>query len=168
MYTTDGQGILDGYLNLRRKVAIHLSLVVSLGKALNHLHMKWLEWNKFVQKRRRFEFTTKEKTGKKQFRFEDLATHIEYGGNLKNIHRSLVNHTRIAWDYQNYKRFNTRGLINCMETGIINFFFKECKALLADGVNRFLIKSRAGIQFTLKRKLDSIHTGNGLYGWGEK
>jgi hypothetical protein len=50
--TTDWQGILDGYLNLKRKVAIHLSLVGSLGKALNHLHIKWLDWDEFVQKRR--------------------------------------------------------------------------------------------------------------------
>jgi hypothetical protein len=53
-----------------------------------------------------------------QFRFEDLSTKTVYDGNLKNIHRSLVNHARIGYDHENYSRFNTRGLINCMETGI--------------------------------------------------
>jgi hypothetical protein len=38
---------------------------------------------------------------------------------------------------------------------------------LADGVTRFLIKSRAGIQFTPKRKLDILHIGNGLCGCGK-
>jgi hypothetical protein len=75
-----------------------------------------------------------------------------YDGNLKNIHRSFVNHTRIGDDYENYNRFNTIGLINCMESGIFNFSFKECKAPMADGIARFFIKSRVGIQFTPKRK----------------
>jgi hypothetical protein len=74
-----------------------------------------------------------------------------YDDNLKNIHRSLVNHARIGYDHENYSRFNTRGLINCMETGISDFYFKECKAPMADGTARFLIKSRAGIQFAPKK-----------------
>jgi hypothetical protein len=74
-----------------------------------------------------------------------------YDGTLKNIHRSLVNHARIDYDYENYCRFNTRGLINCMETGISNFYFKEYKAPMGDGIARFFIKSRAGIQFTPKK-----------------
>jgi hypothetical protein len=90
-----------------------------------------------------------------------------YDGNLKNIHRSLVNHARIGYDYENYSRFNTRGLINCMKTGISNFYFKNCQAPMADGIARFFIKSRAGIQFTLKRKLDILHTGNGLCSCGK-
>jgi hypothetical protein len=40
-----------------------------------------------------------------------------------------------------------------METEISNFLFKECKTSIADGLMRFLMKSRAGIQFTPKRKL---------------
>jgi hypothetical protein len=86
---------------------------------------------------------------------------------LKNINISLVNHARIVYDYEMYDRFNTRGLINCMETGISNFYFKEYKASMVDGVARFYVKSRAGIQFTPKRKFDSLHTGNGLYSCGK-
>jgi hypothetical protein len=54
------------------------------------------------------------------------------------------------------------GLINCMETEISNFFFKECIVPKADGLMRFLVKSRAGIQFTPKRKFDILHQGNGF------
>jgi hypothetical protein len=36
---------------------------------------------------------------------------------------------------------------------------------LGDDVTRFLIKSRAGVQFIPKRKLDIFHIGNGLCGY---
>jgi hypothetical protein len=49
-----------------------------------------------------------------------------------------------------------------METGISNFYFKECKAPMADGIARFFIKPRAGIQFTPKRNLDILHIRKGL------
>jgi hypothetical protein len=61
----------------------------------------------------------------------------------------------------------TREVLSIVWNGVSNFFFKECKAPLADGVTRFLIKSRAGIQFTPKRKHDILHTGNGLYNCGK-
>jgi hypothetical protein len=68
----------------------------------------------------------------------------------------------MKYDYENYSRFNTRNLITCLETGISNFYFRDCKAPLADGVVRFFVKSRAGIQFTPKRKHDILHQGDGL------
>jgi hypothetical protein len=40
MSTTDGRGILDGYLIMMRKMAKHLSLIHSLEEALNHLGTK--------------------------------------------------------------------------------------------------------------------------------
>jgi hypothetical protein len=43
MSTTDGRGILDGYLNIRKKVAKHLSLIDSLEQALKYLRIKWLD-----------------------------------------------------------------------------------------------------------------------------
>jgi hypothetical protein len=61
MYTTSGRGILDGYLNLKREVAKHLSLIDSLEEALNHLRIKWLNWDEFVEKRRKFEWTRNDK-----------------------------------------------------------------------------------------------------------
>jgi hypothetical protein len=54
-----------------------------------------------------------------------------------------------------------------MEAGITNFYFKECKAPMADGIARFFIKSRAGIQFTPKRKHDIFNTGSGLCSCGK-
>jgi hypothetical protein len=41
-----------------------------------------------------------------------------------------------------------------METGVSNFFFKEGKAPIADGVTRFLIKSEQA--FSLLRKEGTI------------
>jgi hypothetical protein len=86
MSTNDGKGILGGYLGFKRKVEKHLRLIDSLGKTLNRLHIKWLDWDEFKEKRRRIEWTTNKKTGKRMFRFEDLTTHANYDGNLKNTH----------------------------------------------------------------------------------
>jgi hypothetical protein len=69
----------------------------------------------------------------------------------------------LDYNYENYSRFNTRGLINYMETGISNFYFKECKAPISHGVARFYIKSRADIQFIPKWKYDILYAENGLY-----
>jgi hypothetical protein len=41
-------------------------------------------------------------------------------------------------------------LIKYRETGTSNFFFKECKELMEDGLMRFLVRSSAGIQFIPK------------------
>jgi hypothetical protein len=49
-----------------------------------------------------------------------------------------------------------------MKTRVSIFFFKECKAPLADGLMRFLVKSRAGIQFTPRRKFDILYQGSGF------
>jgi hypothetical protein len=53
--TTDGQGILDDNLNMKKKVAKHLNVIDSLEEALNHLKIKWLDWDEFVEKRRMFD-----------------------------------------------------------------------------------------------------------------
>jgi hypothetical protein len=55
MSTSDGKGIFDGYLNIEKKAAKHLSLIGSRGGALNHLSIKWLDWDEYKGKRRRFE-----------------------------------------------------------------------------------------------------------------
>jgi hypothetical protein len=112
---------------MKKKVAKHLSLIDFLEEALNHLRIKWLDWNEFGEKRREFEWTGNEKTDKTQYRYQDKTTSAVYDGNFKNIHRSLVNYARIGYDNENYSRFNTRGLINCIETGIFDFSFKESK-----------------------------------------
>jgi hypothetical protein len=41
--TSDGQGVLDGYLNFGKKVAKYLNLVESLEKAIDHLNLTWIE-----------------------------------------------------------------------------------------------------------------------------
>jgi hypothetical protein len=38
--TTNGRGILDGYLNMKKMVSKHISLIDSLEEALNHLEIK--------------------------------------------------------------------------------------------------------------------------------
>jgi hypothetical protein len=128
MATSDGKGILDGYLNYKKKTAQHLDLLGSIDKALEDLKIDWLDWTDFKQKRRSFSWSTNEKTGKPQFRFVDKTTNETIEDNLTNFHSTLINHAKIKYDYDNFSRFNTRGLINCMETGISNFYFKECKA----------------------------------------
>jgi hypothetical protein len=64
MSTTDGRGIMNGFLSMKKKVAKHLRLIDSLEEALNHLGIKWLDWDEFVEKRRKFEWTRNEKTNK--------------------------------------------------------------------------------------------------------
>jgi hypothetical protein len=86
----------------------------------------------------------------------------KYKGRIENIHKSLITHVRVKYDFENYSRFNTRNLITCLETGVSNFYFRDCKAHLADGLARFMVKSRAGIQFTPKRKQDILGHGDGL------
>jgi hypothetical protein len=81
---------------------------------------------------------------------------------LRIYRRSLIEHARVTYDFHSYSRYNTISLINCMEIGGLNFFFKECKAPMADGLMRVLIKSRAGIQSTPKRKFAILHQVNGL------
>jgi hypothetical protein len=54
-----------------------------------------------------------------------------------------------------------------METGVSNFFFKECKASMVDGIKRVLIESRTGIQFMPKRNFDILYQDNGLYQYGK-
>jgi hypothetical protein len=41
MSITNERGILDGYLNMKRKVAQHLGLIDSLEEVLDHLGIKW-------------------------------------------------------------------------------------------------------------------------------
>jgi hypothetical protein len=77
----------------------------------------------------------------------------------------LITHSKVKYDYENYSRYNTRGLINCLESGVSNFYFREYKAPMTDGLARFIVKARAGIQFTPKKKLDILHSGNGLCSW---
>jgi hypothetical protein len=94
--------------------------------------------------------------GRKYFNFIDRVSGHKYKGRIENIHKSLISHTRVPYDFENYSRFNTRNLITCLETGASNFYFRDCKAPLSDRLARFLIKSRAGIQFTPKRKQDIL------------
>jgi hypothetical protein len=55
MSTTDEREILDGYLNMKKKMVKYLSLIDSLEEALNHLGIKWLDLGEFIEKRRKFE-----------------------------------------------------------------------------------------------------------------
>jgi hypothetical protein len=87
--------------------------------------------------------------------------------NIKNIHRSLIEYSRITYGFQNYSRYNTIDLINCVETEVSNFFYKECIAPMTDGLMKFLVKSRVGIQFTPKRKFDILHQGNDYVSMGK-
>jgi hypothetical protein len=130
---------------------------------LNHLKIDTPDWKLFQADRLNFEWTSNEKkNGKLQFHFIDARTKHEYSGKVENIYKCLIEYARNVYDFDNYSRYNTRGLINCLEAGVSNFFFKKGKPPMADGLIRFLIKSRACIQFTQMRKKDILNQGNGL------
>jgi hypothetical protein len=131
---------------------------------LNHLKIDWPDWERFKADRLNFEWTPNEKkNGKSQFRFIDARTKHEYSSRVENIHKCLIEHARIVYDYDNYSRHYTRGLINCLEIGVSNFFFRECKTPMADGLIIFLNKLRADIQFTSNSKKDILNQVNRLY-----
>jgi hypothetical protein len=159
----DGKKILGGCLNMTGKIAKNQDLVKALEDALGKLNITWCDWDDFKVQRTTWEWKTNEKDDNKSyFNFIDRSSKHKYKGRIENIHKSLISHTRVAFDFENYSRFNTRNLITCLETGVSNFFFRDCKAPLSVGLARFLIKSRAGIQFTPKRKQDILDFGNGL------
>jgi SNF2 family DNA or RNA helicase len=135
---------------------------------LSELNITWCDWDDFKWQSLGWDWKINEKdNGKKYFNFIDKTSEHKYKGRIENIHKSLIFHTRVAFDFENYSRFNTRNLITCLETGVSNFYFRDCKAPLSDELARFLIKSRAGIQFTPKRKQDILGFGNGLCACGK-
>jgi hypothetical protein len=164
----DGKKMLNGYRNLKGKIARNQDLVEDLEKALDAISIKWCDWDDFVLQGINWDWRTNEKDNNHQFfNFIDLTSEHKYKGRKENIHKSVVAHTKVQFDFENYSRFNTRNLITCLDTGVSNFYFRDCKAPLADGLARFMIKSRAGIQFTPKRKHDILNQGNGLCACGK-
>jgi hypothetical protein len=89
-----------------------------------------LNWTKFRRDGKAFEWDKKEKNAKLRFNSIYKVIKHEYKGNIENIHKGLIVHARMKYNYENFSRFNTRGLINCFETGISIFYFRECKTPL--------------------------------------
>jgi hypothetical protein len=161
--TSEGKNILKGYLSIHEDVPDNQDLIRSLETALKHLQLKWQDWERFIEeKEKTWEFTKNEKSGLEKFKFKDLRRGQTIKGRIKNIHKCLIVHSKIPYDYENYSKFSTRALIGCLESNISNFYFRECKAPLADGMARFYLKARTGIYFTPKRKLDILNSGDGL------
>jgi hypothetical protein len=159
----DGKKILNGYISLNKKIARNQDLVEDLKEALKELNIKWCDWEDSKLQGMNWEWKVNEKDeGKQYFNFIDTTSGHKYKGRKENIHKSVIAHSKVKFDYENYSRFNTRNLITCLDAGISNFYFRDCKAPLSDGLARFMIKSRAGIQFTPKRKADILHQGDGL------
>jgi hypothetical protein len=113
-------------INFKKKIVANQYLIGSFEKALNHLKIDWPDEKRFKADRLNFEWAPNEKKNwKLQFHFIDARTKHEYNGNVENSHKCLFEHARRVYDYDNYSRYNTRGLINCLEAGVSNFFFKE-------------------------------------------
>jgi hypothetical protein len=164
----DGKNILNGYVLLKGKVARNQDLVKDLKEALKWLNIKWCDWDDFVLQGVNWDWKINEKdNGKQYFNFIDTTSNHKYKGVKENIHKSVIAHSKVKYDYENYVRFNTRNLITCLDTGVSNFYFRDCKAPLSDGLARFMIKSRAGVQFTPKRKSDILRQGDGLCACGK-
>jgi hypothetical protein len=136
----EGKRILKGSINLQNKIPENQDLIKSLDKALDHLQLEWSDWKDFKNHSNdtdTWNFSDNEKSGQLQFNFKDLRSGSEIKGLLSNIHKSIIVHSKIPYNYDNFTKFNTRPLLGCLESGISNFYFRECKAPLADGMARF-------------------------------
>jgi hypothetical protein len=112
MSTEEGRRILVVCINLREKMAVNQNLIHSLEAACNQLGIDWPDWTRFKREGKTFEWDKNERNGKHQFNFIDKATNHQYKGNVESIHKSLIVHARMEYDYEKFSRFNTRGLIN--------------------------------------------------------
>jgi hypothetical protein len=164
--TVEGKKILEGYINLKGRITKNQDLIFSLQEALDHLKIKWHDWSNFFDQGTKWDWSINEKKkgGEKQFKFVEARSGYKYKGKAENIHKNLIAHARLGYNFNNYYRFNTRSLIGYTEAGVSNFYFRECKAPLADGLARFMVKSRVGIQFTPKRKLDILNQDDDMCG----
>jgi hypothetical protein len=110
MSTEEGKKILNGYIHFLKKIASNQDLIGFFEKTLNHWKLDWPDWERFKADRLNFEWTSNEKkNGKLQFHFINERTKHEYCGKVENIHKCLIEHARIVYDYDNYSRYNTRG-----------------------------------------------------------
>jgi hypothetical protein len=100
----DGKKILNGYLLLKGKVARNQDLVKDLKEALKWLNIKWCDWDDFVLQGVNWDWKINEKDNWKQyFNFIDTTSQHKYKGIKENIHKSVIAHSKVKYDYENYK-----------------------------------------------------------------
>jgi hypothetical protein len=165
--TDEGKRILLGHININKKIAKNQDVIESFEEALETLKVELPDWEIFKSEGQSFSWSVNERTGNSEVIIIDKISGHVYKRKVDNIHKMLITHAKVRYDYENYSRYNTRGLINCLESGASNFYFRECKVPMTEGLARFLVKSRAGIQFTPKRKLDILRNGSGLCNCGK-
>jgi hypothetical protein len=165
--TDEVKHILLSNININKKIEKNQDVIKSFEEALKTLKVELPDWERFKREGQEFNWSVNERTGNSEVIMIDKTSGHVYKGKVDNIHKMLITHAKIKYDYENYSRYNTRGLINCLESCVSNFYFKECKASMTDGLARFVIKARARIQFTPKRKLDILGSGNGLCSCGK-
>jgi hypothetical protein len=104
---------------LKGKITRNQDLNVSLDEALSELNIEWKDWEDFKLQGINWDWKCDEKDkGRKHFIFVDNMSKHKYKGRIENIHKSLITHVRVKYDFENYSRFNTRNLITCLETGV--------------------------------------------------
>jgi hypothetical protein len=117
LFSEDVKKILNGYCNMKYKIAKNQDLLKTLEEALGKLNITWCDWEDFVIQRTGWDWKINEKdNGKKYFNFIDNVSKHKYIRRIENIHKSLISHARVKYDFDNYSRFNTRNLITCLET----------------------------------------------------
>jgi hypothetical protein len=105
----DGKKMLNGYIDLKGKLARNQDLVEDLKEALDKIRIEWCDWKDFVLQRMNWEWKINEKdNGHQYFNFINKSSQHKYKGRRENIHKSVVAHTKVVFDYENYSRFNTR------------------------------------------------------------
>jgi hypothetical protein len=127
MSTEERKMNLNGYHNFNKKLATNQDLIGTLEKALNQLKIYWLGGNTFKVERLKFESMKKDKKGKPQFRFRDQRTEAMIKDCLENVHKSLTNHARLVYHFQNYSSYNTGGLINWWKPEFRTFSSRSAK-----------------------------------------
>jgi hypothetical protein len=74
--------------------------VEDLREALNELSIRWCDWEDFELQGVNWEWKINEKDeGKQYFNFIDTTSEHKYKGRIENIHKSVIAHSKVKFDY---------------------------------------------------------------------
>jgi hypothetical protein len=90
---------------LKDTIAVKQDLIKSFEKALDQLKLDWPDWKPFKKETKCCEWLKNEKNERPQFTLIDKTSNHECKGNIENLHKSLVMHAKIKYDFDNYSRF---------------------------------------------------------------
>jgi hypothetical protein len=102
-------------------------VIKSFEEALKTLKVELPDWERFKREGLKFNWSVNEKTGNSEVIIIDKTSEHVYKGKVDNVHKMLITHAKVKYENENYSRYNTRGLINCLESGVSNFFLESAK-----------------------------------------